>query len=215
MAPFHSVISESLLLVFDLYPQSYDHNYFLLKIETESESESAGNASKSIKHPVNSLLHRAKDKNKDKGKEKGKGNGKENDKSKVKGKDRHRLKEHPLLPGNSSSKKSPGQGEDYGVIWIPVGAIVAGVAGAVGVAAAASAVGVVLAGGAAITGGVVISTIANNGRERETWVDKGGFVHQCDEACNPKCLADASYSGNHSTNKLKKCIVLCKDSSAL
>ena len=115
----------------------------------------------------------------------------------MKSNDRHILKEHPLLPGNSSSKKSPGQGEDYGVIWIPVGAIVAGVAGAVGVAAAASAVGLVLAGGAAITGGVVIGTLANNGRERETFVDQKGFVHQCDEACNPKCLADASYSGNH------------------
>ena len=78
-----------------------------------------------------------------------------------------------------------------------MGAIVAGVAGAVGVAAAASAVGLVLAGGAAITGGVVIGTLANNGREREIFVDNGGFVHQCDEACNPKCLADASYSGNH------------------
>ena len=114
----------------------------------------------------------------------------------MKSNDTHILKEHRLHPGNSSSKKSPGQGEDYGVIWIPVGAIVAGVAGAVGVAAAASAVGLVLAGGAAITGGLVIRTVAN-GREREMFVDQKGFVHQCDEACNPKCLADASYSGNH------------------
>ena len=151
--PFYSVL-ESLRFVFDLYPQSYDHNHFLLKIETKSESESVGNF---IKHPVNSSLHRAKDKNTDKGKEKDKGNDKEKDKNKVNGKDRPILKAHLLFQGNSSSKKSPGQGEDYGVIWIPVGAIVAGVAGAVGVAAAASAVGLVLAGGAAITGGVVIT----------------------------------------------------------
>ena len=145
--PFYSVL-ESLRFVFDLYPQSYDHNHFLLKIETKSESESVGN---SINHPVNSSLHRAKDKNKDKGKEKDKGNGKEKDKSKVKSNDTHILKEPSLHPGNSSSKKSPGQGEDYGVIWIPVGAIVAGVAGAVGVAAAASAVGLVLIGGPALS----------------------------------------------------------------
>ena len=98
--PFYSVL-ESLRFVFDLYPQSYDHNHFLLKIETKSESESVGNF---IKHPVNSSLHRAKDKNTDKGKEKDKGNDKEKDKNKVKGNDRHILKEHPLRPKNLLDK---------------------------------------------------------------------------------------------------------------
>ena len=101
-----------------------------------------------------------------------------------------------FLTRNSSLKKSPGRGEDYGVIWIPVGAIVAGVAGAVGVAGVAAAAGLVLAGGAAVTTGVVLHTInANNGGGVGQFVDTMGFIHQCDEVCNPKCLADASHAG--------------------
>ena len=128
-------------------------------------------------------------------------------KGKVEGKHSDLLKEHPLLTGNSSLKKYPGRGEDYGVIWIPVGAIVAGVAGAVGVAAVAGAAGLVLAGGtaaAAVGTGLVVNAIVNGGGggggggNREVVVDTMGFVHQCDEVCNPKCLADASYAGNPS-----------------
>ena len=82
-----------------------------------------------------------------------------------------------------------------------MGAIVAGVAGAVGIAAAAGAVGLVLAGGtaaAAVGTGLVVNGIVNGGGGGGggEFVDNSGFVHQCDEVCNPQCLADASHAGN-------------------
>ena len=86
----------------------------LSQIETESGADSAvGNSNK---NPLISSLHKEKEESKDKGE----GKDKSHLKGKVEGKHSDLLKEQPLLTRNSSLKKSPGKGEDYGVIWIPV-----------------------------------------------------------------------------------------------
>ena len=90
-------------------------NINLSQIETESGPDSAvGNSNK---NPLISSLHKEKEESKDKGE----GKDKSHLKGKVEGKHSDLLKEQPLLTRNSSLKKSPGKGEDYGVIWTPVG----------------------------------------------------------------------------------------------
>ena len=117
--------------------------------------------------------------------------------------------------GNSSLPRKHGQGEDYGVIWIPVGAIVAGVgvaaAGALGVAAlGAAALGTGVAVG--VGTGIVAGTLAGNGGGGDGGGDGGGEFFgggggefdnfdgddrlvECDEVCNPECLADKTTAG--------------------